>query len=124
MKQTFTALYNATEASIKGEKETIVKRRNERAVESSIDSAEDTKMKAEDDLERELSVVANGEVININKVLGLRQTIKNADSTIKELESFKSEFFSGEKTVKKTVVETTTEVAPVAKKRGRPARVK
>lgn len=68
--------------------------RNERAVSSAIDSATDQKLDAEEKLDAALSVVADGKVIDVNKVLELRQTIQNADATIAELTAFKDEFFA------------------------------
>ena len=96
MKKTFLSLYNATEASLKGAKLDLVKRKNVRAVEASIDSAEGQKLQAEEDLEKALSVVSNGGTIDVNHVLKLRQLITNTDATIAALKEFKEEFFAEE----------------------------
>lgn len=101
MKKTFLSLYNATEASLKGAKLDLVKRKNVRAVEASIDSAEGQKIKAEEDLEIALNVVSNGGTIDVNEVLRLRQLITNTDATIAALTKFKEEFFAEEETPQK-----------------------
>lgn len=92
--QTFKALYNATVEAVHQAKEPFVLNKNKRAIESAIDSAETSKIEAEEQIEKELSVVSKGEVINVNKILELRQTILNAEDTVKELQAFKKEFFS------------------------------
>jgi len=92
----FSALYRATEEAMQAIKEPFVLNKNKRAVDSAIDSAETQKIDAEEKLEKELAIVAKGEVINVNKVLQLRQTIKNAELTVVELKAFKDEFFAKE----------------------------
>jgi predicted S18 family serine protease len=92
-KLTFKAIYEATKEGIKALKEPIVRQRNIRGCDSAIDSAEEIIMNTEDDLEKEYSVINEGKVINYNRVLELRQRIKDAQATIEELKLFKSEFF-------------------------------
>ncbi len=90
----FKELYNATAEGWKLLKQPIVKSRNERAVASAIDSATEQKQQAEESLEDVLKVVGDGKVINVDRVLELRATIKNASETITDLEAFQKEFFS------------------------------
>lgn len=92
-KFTFSALYNATKEAIHAVKEPFVLNKNKRAIDSAIDSAETQKIDAEEKLEKELAVVSTGGVINVNKVLELRQTMVNADATVAALKEFKAEFF-------------------------------
>ncbi len=90
---TFKSLYKATKETLHVAKEPLVQSKNKRAFESAIDSATDTKLEAEESLNKELEVVKEGKVININNVLKYRQTIKDADETIAELTVLKDEFF-------------------------------
>lgn len=96
-KLTFKGLYQSAKEVIKQAKEPLVLRSNQRAIDSSIDDAEKQKIDAELALQKELEVVGEGNTINVNKVLGYRQTIKNAEATIEELKAFKLEFFEEEK---------------------------
>jgi len=96
-KLTFQKLYAATEATIKDLKAPIVRARNIRAFEAAIDSAKMKQYDAEEALEKLLSVVIQGNVIDINKCLEQRQIMSNCEATIKELEKFKKEFFAEEK---------------------------
>lgn len=93
-KFTFTGLYKATEEAIKLAKLPFVKNKNERAVNSAIDSAQLQGMDAQEELEKVLSVVADGGTIDVNKVLSLRATIANSEETVKQLTEFKAEFFA------------------------------
>lgn len=92
-KLTFKEIYKATEEVMKHIKEPFVKNKNERAVNSAIDSAEMQGINAEESLEKELNVVSKGEIINVNKILELTQTIQNSAKTVKALKQFKEEFF-------------------------------
>lgn len=92
--QTFNAIYNATEQDKKVQDKDIVFRRNLRAVESSIDSLIDLKMEAETNLNKTLSVVGEGDVMDVQKVTELRATIKSASEQIQDLEEFRDDFFS------------------------------
>ncbi len=90
----FKQLYSATEGVIKALKEPLVRNRNERAVTSAIDDAIEQRQNAEEELEKVLNVVTEGKTIDVNRVISLRSTIKKAEATQKELEEFKTEFFS------------------------------
>ena len=92
-KQTFESLYSASKELMDSLKKPFVLKKNLRAVESAIDSAELQKITAEEDLEKALLVIKTGDTIDVNKILKLRQTIKSADLTIAELNEFKAEFF-------------------------------
>lgn len=91
---TFKKLYNSSEEFLKGLKEGLVERRNLRALEASIDSAEEQQLTAEANLSKELEVVKEGNVINFNNVLKNIQTIKDCQETIKQLKEFKDSFFT------------------------------
>lgn len=95
-KITFKSIYSATKEAIKALKEPIVLNKNKRAVASAIDDAETQKINAQTELQSHLEVITEGKVIDVNKVLQLRQTIKDADATIAELKEFDSEFFAEE----------------------------
>lgn len=90
---TFKSLYKATKETLHSAKEPLVQSKNKRAFDSAIDSATDAKLNAEESLNKELEVVKEGGVININNVLKYRQTIKDADETISELTILRDEFF-------------------------------
>lgn len=90
---TFKSLYKATTEALHDLKEPLVQSRNKRAFESAIDSATDSKLNAQESLNKELEVVKEGKIININNVLKYRQVIKDADETIAELTELRDEFF-------------------------------
>ncbi len=91
--QTFNSIYAAVAEAVKAAHKPLVRRRNIRAVQSAIDSAESQGMDAEEELRKTLSVVTDGEVIDVNKVLDLRAKIKASEETMKELQEFSDEFF-------------------------------
>lgn len=93
-KLTFSALYSASKEVLKGLKKPIVESRNQRAVASAIDSATEQRMEAEEALEKELQVITEGKVINVNRVLELRAIIKECENTVGDLTEFQTEFFA------------------------------
>lgn len=90
---TFKELYNITAEATRAAKEPLVKNRNKRAVAAAIDNALEQKATAEEQLEKELGVISDGKVINLNNVLQLRSTIEAADETVLALKKFDEEFF-------------------------------
>ena len=95
--KTFSSIFNATQENLKAEKAPLIRKKNERAVDAAIDSAIEQKIDAEEELSASLEVVREGKVINVNKVLELRQKIDDCDKTIEALKEFKTEFFAEEK---------------------------
>ncbi len=95
-KSLFDRIYTGTAEVLKLARKPFVYNKNKRALESAIDSAEDQKMTAEGDILKELERVIEGEVVDVNKVLGYKQKIKNAEETILVLTAFKEEFLGKE----------------------------
>lgn len=93
---TFAALYNASKETAKAAKQPFVLNKNKRALAAAIDSAEQSKIDAQEGLEKELTVVADGKVVDFNKVLAYKQTIADADKTVAALTEFETEFFATE----------------------------
>ena len=90
---TFKQVYSATAEAIRGLKEPFVVDRNKRAFASAIGSAEEQKINAQVELEKLLSVVKDGETININEVLKQLQIIEDAELTSRKLKELRDQFF-------------------------------
>jgi hypothetical protein len=90
---TFKQIYSATEEALKKIKEPFVVDRNKRAFASAISSAEEQGVNARVELEKLLSVVKDGETINLNEVLKQVQIIEDAELTSRKLKELRDQFF-------------------------------
>ena len=93
MKFTFESLYKATEETLKTVKKPFVKNKNKRALEASIDSITEKKLELEETINKELQVISEGKVINVQNIIVARRQIKECEEMIEEVLKLKEEFF-------------------------------
>lgn len=91
---TFKQVYSSTAEAVKSLKEPFVMDRNKRAFEAAITSAEEQGVNAQVNLEELLSVVKDGETIDINEMLKQVQIIEDSELTSKKLKELRDQFFS------------------------------
>lgn len=96
----FNVLYNKSKREVANINQDRVRSRNERAFTSAIESLEEQKEELEEKLQDCLSVVTKGEIVQVQRVVEIRASIRKVEDGIKDLTEVKDLFFSTTKTTR------------------------
>lgn len=90
----FDKLYAITEDAARALKKPFVKNKVSRALAGAADSYESQKIDTQEQIDKLLSAIANGEVDKIGELVEARLTLKEIDAQVAEAKAIKEELFS------------------------------